>query len=43
MNVKDPHVNDSANFCGLTASIGTPTKKAKAKKRADRKIKAQKT
>jgi hypothetical protein len=43
MNVRLPIVNDIANFCGLMAIIGSPTKKARAKKRADRNSRAQKT
>jgi hypothetical protein len=43
MKVSEPNVNDKANFCGLTAIIGSPTKKARAKNRADRKSRAQKT
>ena len=43
MNVKLPKVNDKANFCGRMASMGTPTKNASAKKRADRKRRPQKT
>jgi hypothetical protein len=43
MNINEPQVNESANFCGLMASIGTPTKKARAKKSADRNNRAQKT
>lgn len=43
MKVSDPHVKLSANFCGFNASIGTPTKKARAKKSADKKRSAQNT
>ena len=43
MKVIDPHVKLRANFCGFNASIGTPTKKANAKKRADKNKSAQNT
>jgi len=43
MKVTDPQVKLRANFCGLNASVGTPTKKARAKKRADRNNSAQNT
>ena len=38
-----PMVKDKANLCGWTDSKGTPTKKAKAKKRADKNNSPQKT
>ena len=43
IKVKEPQVNDRANFCGFKAIVGNPTKNAKAKKSADRKSNAQKT
>jgi hypothetical protein len=43
INVSDPHVKLNANFCGLMASTGTPTKKARAKNNAERRSKAQNT
>jgi hypothetical protein len=43
MNVIDPQVKDRANFCGFKAIIGSPTKNASAKNRAERKSSAQKT
>jgi hypothetical protein len=43
INVKLPKVNDRANFCGRTASMGTPTKKAKAKNIPDTNRRPQKT
>ena len=43
MNVNEPHVKDKANFCGFNAIIGRPTKKAKAKNKADKKRSAQNT
>mmetsp|Transcript_28685 Transcript_28685/g.80852 ORF Transcript_28685/g.80852 Transcript_28685/m.80852 type:complete len:220 (+) Transcript_28685:463-1122(+) len=43
MNINDPHVKDSANFCGFNAIVGNPTKNAKAKNNAERNSMAQKT
>lgn len=43
INVNEPHVKESANFCGFNPIIGKPTKKASAKNRAERKRSAQKT
>jgi len=43
IKVTDPHVKLRANFCGFNASMGTPTKKAKAKKRPDKNKSAQNT
>ena len=43
MNMRLPMVNDRANFCGLRVIVGNPTKKASAKKRAERNKMAQKT
>ena len=43
INVSEPQVKESANFCGLIAIIGNPTKNANAKNNADRKSSAQNT
>ena len=43
MNVIEPHVKDSANFCGFSANIGIPTKNASAKNKAERNNRATKT
>ena len=43
INVSEPQVKDIANFCGLIAIMGNPTKNASAKNNADRNSKAQKT
>ena len=41
MNVRLPNVKLSANFWGLTTIMGSPTKKANAKKSAERNNRAQ--
>lgn len=43
IKVMEPQVKLRANFCGLMASMGTPTNMARAKNRADKNRSAQKT
>ena len=43
MNVRLPMVKESANLCGCTLSMGTPTKKARAKNSADKNKRPQNT
>ena len=43
MKVSEPHVKERANFWGLSAMVGRPTKKARAKKTTETTKSAQKT